>query len=199
MGTTHHPRLRRLPVPRWEPPFDDEIETGGVAARVPAPDQGALALAFVLPNGMPAVPTTPSPLFPQLRLVAVPDAADDEFGPQPTPRSALPEPHGWAARLVQAVVEVLAGDRPTSQLIRWTSEEVFDEVSARVLPPAPGPARRSAGPPERGVVRSVHVTEPSDGVAEVCALVRRGLRCTALALRLEGIDGRWQCTAIELG
>jgi hypothetical protein len=33
----------------------------------------------------------------------------------------------------------------------------------------------------------------------VCALVRRGARSTAVALRLEGRDGRWQCTALELG
>jgi hypothetical protein len=30
-------------------------------------------------------------------------------------------------------------------------------------------------------------------------MVRRGLRTTAVAMRLEGLDGRWQCTAVELG
>jgi len=49
------------------------------------------------------------------------------------------------------------------------------------------------------VVRSLHVSAPADGVAEVAALVRRDARSTALALRLEGLDGRWQCTALELG
>ena len=43
------------------------------------------------------------------------------------------------------------------------------------------------------------MSEPVDGVAEVAALVRRGARSTAVALRLEGLDGRWQCTALELG
>jgi hypothetical protein len=45
----------------------------------------------------------------------------------------------------------------------------------------------------------VHVTSPFDGVAEVAATVRRGPRVTAVALRLEGLDGRWQCTALHLG
>jgi hypothetical protein len=45
----------------------------------------------------------------------------------------------------------------------------------------------------------VHVAEPADGVAEVAAMVRRGARTTAVAVRLEGLDGRWQCTAVELG
>jgi len=107
--------------------------------------------------------------------------------------SALPEPHGWAARLVQALIEVLAGDRPVGQLVRWTSTEVYDEVSALTLP------RGSGERTSRGVVRSVHVSEPVDGVAEVAALVRRGRRTNAVALRLEGLDGRWQCTALELG
>lgn len=49
----------------------------------------------------------------------------------------------------------------------------------------------------RAVVRSVHVSEPADGVAEVCATVQRGLRATTMALRIEGVDGRWQCTALE--
>jgi hypothetical protein len=48
-------------------------------------------------------------------------------------------------------------------------------------------------------VSSVRLTEPADGVAEVAATVRRGRRTTAVALRLEGLDGRWQCTALEVG
>ncbi|HSR22458.1 MAG TPA: Rv3235 family protein [Candidatus Eisenbacteria bacterium] len=187
--------LRRLPVPDREPPFDDEAPRSS-ADRLPglATDavQGTLALAFVLPTGVPATPAPP----PDLRLVAAeasgdPDEAD--FGPQPTARADLPEPRQWAGRFVQAVVEVLAGDRPAGQLVRWTSSSVYDDVSSRVV----AAARRET--PARGVVRSVHVTEPADGVAEVAALVRRGMRSTAIALRLEGMDGRWQCTALELG
>ena len=204
--------LRRLPLPAWDPPYDDEVgpsaalrtaRSGGAAV------QGTLALAFVLPSGVPAVPdlpeiltaplAEPGPGHPGLRLVGVPDAEETldevEFGPQPTPRSALPEPQHWAGRFVQAVVEVLAGDRPSGQLVRWTSTEVYDHVTCRVVPGSPA----GTTAPARAVVRSVHVTEPADGVAEVSALVRRGLRCTAVALRLEGMDGRWQCTALELG
>jgi hypothetical protein len=194
------PTIRRLPVPASEPPYDDERERGLPQTPLPGSGdcgvQGALALAFVLPNGLPATPCPP----PDLQLVpARPDAEVDldeiEFGPQPTPRAELPEPRGWAARLVQAVVEVLAGERPAAQLVRWTSADVYDALRAGT-DTAPGTSRRE---PSRPLVRSVHVAEPVDGVAEVAALVRRGTRATAVALRLEGIDGRWQCTAIELG
>ncbi|HEU4913524.1 MAG TPA: Rv3235 family protein [Actinomycetes bacterium] len=199
-STAAIPTVRRLPVPVSEPPFDDEV-AGRPVDTAPRGDlahavQGTLALAFVLPTGVPSAPQAP----PDLRLVPPPrpdaeaDLDEAEFGPQPTPRRALPEPRHWSGRFAQAVVEVLAGDRPVAQLVRWTTTDVYDEVASRVLDC--GPARTEQ---PRAVVRSVHVTEPADGVAEVAAMVRRGLRTTAVALRLEGLDGRWQCTAIELG
>ena len=195
--------LRRLPLPVCDPPYDDEVgapTTARSSALAGAAVQGTLALAFVLPSGVPAVPDAPPvPAPPDLRLVRPADAQealdDVEFGPQPTPRAALPEPRTWAGRFVQAVIEVLAGDRPASQLVRWTTTEVYDDVACRITPGG----RPGSAVPARAVVRSVHVTEPADGVAEVAALVRRGVRVTAVALRLEGMDGRWQCTALELG
>jgi Family of unknown function (DUF6459) len=198
------PPIRWMPVPCCEPPYDDELVGGrgsvwGRGGAMPQHDpsigvQGMLALSFTLPTGVPAVPEAP----PALRLVNSLHEAEtdwDDFGPRPTGRAGLPEPRSWAGRVIQAIVEVLAGVRPASQLVRWTTAEVYDEISSRVLPV------RAAVEliPARGVVSSVHVTEPADGVAEVCALVRRGARSTAVALRLEGLDGRWQCTALELG
>ncbi|CAN5640736.1 hypothetical protein BH24ACT13_BH24ACT13_09160 [soil metagenome] len=200
---------RRIPVPQCEPPYDDELPAGRAAAQagVALPVggvQGSLALAFALPSGVPVQPD----LLPGLRLV--PDdrpgdeGADDDdplVAPQPTPRRLLPAPGRWSARLVQAVLEVLAGERPPTQLLRWTSEHVYTDIdrrARRLVRPCPGSARALAVR-DRPVVRSVHVSEPADGVAEVCALVQRGARATAIALRLEGMDGRWLCTALVLG
>lgn len=197
-ATTVVPPLRQLPLPRWEPPYDDEVDTattgslrdhGDTGECGPALVQGTLALAFVLPSGLAASPTAP----PDLRVVGgrAADAIDDEeFGPQPTARADLPDPRQWCTRFVQAVVEVLAGERPTSQLVRWTTKGIYDDICRR--------RARATTEPSRPVVRSLHISEPVDGVAEVAALVRRGVRCSALALRLEGLDGRWQCTALEL-
>src|SRR5688572_17504241 len=116
--------LRRLPLPAWDPPYDDEVGRStaiSAAPRAGAAVQGTLALAFVLPSGVPAVPSAPPVLtVPALHLVG-PAEADEvldevEFGPQPTPTAALPEPRSWAGRFVQAVVEVMAGDRPAGAL-----------------------------------------------------------------------------------
>jgi hypothetical protein len=210
------PRLRLLPLPVTEPPYDDDDAGQPVHDPLHRHRQPALALSFVLPSGLPATPPVP-----RLRVVsgaggvaahagarhagarmtavaADPDGEDAalDFAPQPTPRELLPEPRRWAARLVQALVEVLAGDRPAGQLIRWTNEDVYTTVQRRSSLRLRRPDRR-VGP--RAVVRSVRVSEPADGVVEACAMVQRGLRSTAVAVRLEGIDGRWQCTALELG
>jgi hypothetical protein len=57
--------------------------------------------------------------------------------------------------------------------------------------------QRLAPRPER--VRSVHVSEPADGVAELSVVLVGAGRPRALALRLEGWDGRWICTALADG
>jgi hypothetical protein len=181
--------LRLLPAPSTDPPYDDEV---GAA---PAVTEGSLALAF-------PVPTSPLPL----RLV--PPALQEDIDERITPRSLLPDPTPLTRRLAQAFVEVLVGDRPAAQLTRYASLEVLDLLERTVrrtprtaVPTARRPTARgiASAPETRPLVMSVHVSEPADGVAEACAVVSMGQRRRALALRLEGLDGRWQCTALQVG
>jgi hypothetical protein len=185
--------LRRLPVPVSQPPYDDELPE-----RLELPTQGALALQFELPSRLPLEPAPPRlTLVPTPRPDAAPDA-DAWAAPQHTPSADLPEPRQWAARLAQAVVEVAAGDRPAAQLVRWTSLDVYTQLQGAVRRAGRSGALARLRTPS-AAVRSVHVSAPADGVAEVCAVVEHGPRRRALALRLEGRDGRWQCTALQLG
>lgn len=106
----------------------------------------------------------------------------------------------WAARFAQATVEVLGGDRPVSQLVRWTTSRVYADLERRVrilgrsAPPAPARVRSV-----RPQVRSVHVFAPTPTAAEVSVHVRHGHRSRALAARLEHRDDRWLCVALQLG
>lgn len=202
--------LRLLPAPRWDPPYDDDrpdalVRRGagwGPTAATTNQElqgvQGTLALAFVLTDGLPATPTAPL-----LRLLTpLPlTAPDDETERTRTASQDLPAPGPWAGRLVQAVVEVLAGDRPSAQLVRWTVEPVYTALRASIRP-TPRAARTAVGSVasvgHRAQVRSVRVSEPANGVAEVSATVQRDGRTTAVALRMEGLDGRWMCTVLEL-
>jgi Family of unknown function (DUF6459) len=203
--------VRRVPVPVTEPPFDDESSPARFDQTVqPHADsrqrstQGSLALAYALPSGVPAVPEPAAPL----RLVDVMAHGEpgDGGGPaaelaerevtafaarRPTRSGELPDPKPWAVRLAQGIVEALHGHRPLQQLIRWTDEPVY-----RLLERRRSVQRPAAGP--RPLVRSVRICQPGDGVVEASVVVQTGRRCRALALRLEGLDGRWRCTALEI-
>jgi hypothetical protein len=202
--------VRRVPVPVAEPPFDDEASPGYDRAAPPHEHsprramQGSLALAYVLPGGVPAVPEPVAPL----RLVdavgrEAPDGDDGResvraerentafVARQPTRSAELPDPRRWAVRLAQGIVEALHGHRPLQQLIRWTDEPVY-----RLLERRRSVQRAGAGP--RPLVRSIRICQPGDGVVEASVVVETRGRCRALAMRLEGLDGRWRCTALEL-
>jgi hypothetical protein len=105
----------------------------------------------------------------------------------------------FAHRFASVVVEVMGGDRGPSQLLRWTSEEVYADLQRRAAllqrtTPGDRRVRRL-----RSQVRSVHLFYPSARAAELSVHVRQGPRSRALAARLELVDGRWRCTALELG
>ncbi len=219
-------QLRRAPVPLCDPPFEDEATGAGDRDRDGAFEdhkahndrgaQGTLALAFAFPGGLPVAPDQPSDLSrgSHRRLQMVPPLerksgkrpggrkqrrSEDDFGPRQTPRANLPEPKVWAGRLVQAMVEVTSGVRPVTQLVRWTTTDVYAGLQRRIARTELLSQRPATGRRVGAIVRSIHVDEPADGVAEVCAVVQHGARCRAIALRLEGFDGRWQCTALQVG
>jgi hypothetical protein len=121
----------------------------------------------------------------------VPEAPDK-------PPAGLPDPHAWAGTLAQAVVEVLAGDRPVAQLLRWTTARIYTELGRRAAVAGRECTAVRAGR-ARAVVRRVHVFQPAEGVAEASAVLSDGRRTRAMALRLQSDGGRWLCTALELG
>jgi len=49
-----------------------------------------------------------------------------------------------------------------------------------------------------GRVRKTRITEPLDGVCEATVTVRFGDRLRVVAIRFEGLDGRWLCTCLAL-
>jgi hypothetical protein len=143
-----------------------------------ATTQGTLALDL---GGLAGEPATP-----ELRVV-------------PPANGPAPEVRTWAARFAQAVVEVIGGDRPLSQLLRWTNALVYQELDRRVRILARTSPHRSRIRSLRPQVQSVHVFQPGPASAEVSVHVRYGQRSRAIAARLELVGGRWSCTALHLG
>ena len=122
-------------------------------------------------------------------LARVNDPSTKLFDPQPTSRQDLPSASQWSMRLVHALTEVLNGSRPVQQLTRWLTPEVLAHVQRNLL-------NRSM---PRMMVRSIHVHETDDGVAEVSSVLGTNNRAFALAIRLEGLDGRWRATTLIVG
>jgi hypothetical protein len=98
---------------------------------------------------------------------------------------------------LQAVVEVLSGDRPLTQLIRWTDSAVYTEIARRRELLATRQTRSSrSGRPH---VATVHICHPTTDTAEVAARVTTGMRSRAIAGRLDLRRDRWLCTALQFG
>lgn len=181
------PALRALPVPDTEPapeaaPVERTSWLRSGAARTPGRDvQGVLTLLV----------SEPSDNQDQ-------DEEDDDgpVRPRTTASCDLPAPAQWGRRLVQVVIEVLAATRPASQLVRWSTQDVYDQIVSRI---ACGPRPAAGTPRPRLTVCSVRVCEPADGIAEVSAVIRGQHRVQAVAVRLEGRDGRWVLTALQTG
>ena len=124
--------------------------------------------------------------------------------PPELPEDIEPDQRGpleqWVRRYAQAAVEIVGGDRPASQLLRWTSAAVYADLHRRAVLVAragghqPGVRRVQ---PVRPQVESVHTCFVSETVAEASARVRYGGRSRALALRFEKRRDRWVCSAME--
>ena len=107
----------------------------------------------------------------------------------------------WAGRYVQAAVEIVGGDRPVSQLLRWSTREVFADLDRRAQLVARA-GRHQAGQgrtqPVRPRVVGVHTCFVTRSRVEVSAHVRYGDRSRAVAARfVRTTDQRWCCTALE--
>ncbi len=164
---------------RTTSPYHEKV----VPLRRPAPlasVQGTLALDL----GHGPEETWEPPVSPSLAL-------------EPSERQRL---ESWAHRYTQAAVEIAGGDRPVSQLVRWTLPTVYEDLARRaqlVRAAAlrePTTARLQQVRPQ---VESVHTCWVDDDAAEVSARVRYGRRSRAVALRFERRSERWQVTALE--
>ncbi|WP_052436536.1 Rv3235 family protein [Georgenia sp. SUBG003] len=126
-----------------------------------------------------------------------PRAGDHESLDTEVDDETLPDPEQWAGALVRSAVEALCGIRPTAQLARWLSAELYDSLARRACL-----AVRILGRPavaRRATVRRVHVCRVVPGVVEASVVVHDGNHLRAAAVRLEVHRGRWRATALEIG
>lgn len=178
------------PAPRPRPALR-VIHSPSVLKAAPRGWQQALPLDWELPNGIPADPPAPR----HLRVVGAPPLGQPGHAPHPGP---------WVARLAPAIFEVIAGERPVTQLTRWVTREILTTLARRHTAARRHPAGRARAP-ERRTARSVRIHAVAPGIIEASAVVSTSQRSRAIALRLETIGRdtasgpRWLVTACEIG
>jgi hypothetical protein len=104
-----------------------------------------------------------------------------------------------SGRFMQALVEVLSGERPVRQMAAWMTPDVYTQLTTRLTLHARVPLRARSGRGARIV--SVHVAMVNDEAAEIAGrMVHRG-RSRAIAVRLElqtthRGERVWKCAAL---
>ncbi|GAA3311860.1 Rv3235 family protein [Arthrobacter ramosus] len=107
-----------------------------------------------------------------------------------------------ARSIAQAAVEVLAGTRPAQQLSRTLDPGCLSALQHRAALTRAHAANAQGGQSRlhrSPMVRSVRVCAVNDGVYEASLVVSEELRSRAVAMRLEGSNGAWKVTALEIG
>ena len=124
-------------------------------------------------------------------LFTTPTTFDETFEeddrPIPTSASELPDIHKWTMAFVTNYLEILAGRRQPAQLATRCHRVIYHS-----LVPQMGMVRTV------GRIRKIHQEFPLDGLCESTITVRFGERVRAIAIRTEGINGHWLCTALRL-
>jgi len=175
--------LRLVAVPAGWPPYD--CETHGVACpATPGATDPQAGSHVPKPAGAPGLAGWPEP------VTAPEPAAPAEPGP------------AWPRQFAQVIVEILAGSRPSRQLIPWTTDRVRARIDGLTRLLAPG---------QRPRLQRIMTSQPAVSVVEMTMVVGFGPRSRALALRFEyrparpaapgrpARPARWLCTEIEAG
>ncbi|MBL7256799.1 Rv3235 family protein [Paractinoplanes lichenicola] len=169
------------PVPRCEPPFDDELE--------PTVWATAQQLALNWPSAPePGGRGQEQPAIPRHSPIAG-ASADAKLA---------------VRRFVQTCVEVLNGHRPAAHLRRLSRPMEASAVVAQGMAAAHRVAELRRGhrrkPSRVAPVAVIHVRlcEPRPGAVEAAVALLTGERTWALALRLELHEEAWRATLLRL-
>lgn len=124
--------------------------------------------------------------------------AEEFFDFQPCSSAALPDPEPLIENLATGVIEILLGVREVEQIARWVTESTYELLRKRALAARRSRAVRRQREVPGFAIGSVRTCHPADGVVEGVVVVRSAVRTRAVAIRLEGLDGRWRATWVAV-
>ena len=165
-----------VPAADPRPVIGDEPRRTPPLRLVPAEPGARRAAACVAPD--------PAPLLEDDHPTASQLAEARRFA-----RRRLPAPAGVMQAVALALLEVEAGCRSAAQLERRCRPEVWATLNLRLR-------RRGGAFVTGGSLLRVVCQENSPGLADGVAVVRRGDRVSAVAMRLDASGGRWIVSAL---
>lgn len=102
----------------------------------------------------------------------------------------LPDPKVWSQQLAIGIAEVLIGDRPAFQLIRYLAFDVYCSVEKQAI------KHQVAAKRVRPLLRCVQISKVNETVVNASAVIQKGIRGRAIAMRLVAESDRWRCTEL---
>jgi Family of unknown function (DUF6459) len=218
--------VRLRPVPRCDPPFDDELPLDAAVSAdqltIPWPRAASGTSADALSEAAMPVALNPAatqgaPRAPGLtgaaRLIATAAHDRSDSGAAGSTVRGVPDA-GTAGdarlavrRFVSVCVEVLNGYRPAAHLRRLSlpmeapgvvAQGVVGARRVAELRHAARPADRRVRRPGPVAVLRVLLCEPRPGAIEAAVLLITGERTWAMAFRLELHQQKWAATALRL-
>lgn len=148
----------------------------------------------------PGLESKQAPKQKPIRKVTNPLEQAEYFGKQYTKSADLPDPGELLKVLACGIVQVLAGERPVDQLAKMVTADLYAQLRDAALV---NMRKRlySPGKPNARLqieVRRVRLEAPRDGVIESVVLLHSDSRTRAVAIRLEGLNARWQATMVNV-
>ncbi|WP_322750220.1 MULTISPECIES: Rv3235 family protein [unclassified Frankia] len=187
-SSTRARRFYQIPITPTDPPYDDDPQAVALVASPPA-HCAAAPVVLALPGTRMDDPTQHGSGTGSANGSANgPRRPTARSGPVEAPNRSTPTARAVATVVVRAIVEAMTGIRPVAHLATWTSAQVQADLEQL----AANNVRK-----QRYTLRCVRICEPREGIAEVAAVIARGERVSALALRMETSRGRWQVTALQ--
>lgn len=132
------------------------------------------------------LPSSPSPI----RAHFEHREANERDAARPLRRPAMSSPVLMAGRIAVALLEVEAGYRPGTQLERHCHPTLWQRLASR-LRFGGGPAITCRS------LRHVLVQEHVPGLVDAVAVLERGRRVEAVAMRLDAAVGRWEVIELQ--
>ena len=165
---------------------------------LPIPDHRPPAL---LPGERP-VPAI-HPMYVQEGLAL--DFRSDAPPAPPVADRELPDPAVWSRGVAQALIEVMAGQRPPASVVRLTTPQVYLAVSrrygviARRAEAAAGRGHPAANPfARRLAVLRIRCCRSRHERAEVAVVLQDGHRVRTMALELVAFEATWRVATLQI-